>query len=506
MAALGPQILSDSDVDEMVKKLQVAMYPRRIRIREFFTNFDKLRSGRCTCAQFHRAIGQAGLKDLCEFSEADLDALADHFTDHSALKPQNVGYQKFCEVVDDVYNMAEKPHVNEFDPELTSSPSSTVVGRLVLMEEDGHLDHLLHKAAALGKTRGITMKQEYEDFQKKVTASPARPGPRRGGKCTRQQFVRMWPFKKEFTEAEIKYVAEAYRTSGKKGTEEGNVHFMCLHNDLTEFVNTGIQPFPTSDLILKPDTTQWSHHNLDPVHKLQCKVAEARCRPKDAFQDFDPLRKGYCTVGQVKAVFTIMNLARHIDKDEFQQIIDRYVRDDGLFCYQAFVTELDTAFATPGLEKTPMTQTMMPDHNTTAPARRNKIRLTMRSQSAVDQLEDRLRTIVRKRGMLLKPVFQDLDSRNTGLCTKSQFVRAMNSQLRLEVNEIEVALLSQIYCDRGNHTDFNYRDFLASVDPPSDDVQTAIQQDCAPANKAMQSTYFRDDGRVEKIGYLRGVM
>merc|ERR1719382_1005577 len=177
-----------------------------------------------------------------------------------------------------------------------------------------------------------------------------------------------------------------------------------------------------------------------------------------------------------------------------------------MFCYQAFCTDIDMAFATPALEKTPMTQTLIPDHTTTAPARRNKIKLTMRSQSAVDQLEDRLRTIVRKRGMLLKPVFQDLDNRNTGLCTKSQFVRAMNSQLRLDLNEVEVACLSQVYCDRGNHTDFNYRDFIASIDPPTEDVQTAIMQDCAPYNKPQLSQYFRDDGRVEKIGYLRGVM
>merc|ERR1719428_1625095 len=128
-------------------------------------------------------------------------------------------------------------------------------------------------------------------------------------------------------------------------TDSGDVHFQALHNDVTAVMDHQMQPYPRSDLILKPDDTEWSHMMLSPVDKIRAKVVEKRCRLFEHFQDFDPLRKGYCTCSQVKTVFTMMNLAKEIDKAAFEELCATYVREDGLFCYKDFCMDCDRDFA-----------------------------------------------------------------------------------------------------------------------------------------------------------------
>merc|ERR1740138_1622434 len=239
------------------------------------------------------------------------------------------------------------------------------------IEEESEIYHLLHRFATLCQTRGITVKYLFTDLDRAPIASPSRMNPARGGKVTKNQFIRNFPFQKEFTEEEKLKIAEHYQAK-----PEGDVHFMAMHNDVSQVMDHAMQPFPRSDLYLKPDDTEWSHHQLTPVEKIRAKTVEKRCRLFEHFQDFDPLRKGYCTPGQVKAVFTIMDLSKEIDKVQFDDLVTAYMRDDGLFCYKDFCLDCDSAFTVPNLEKDPLAVIPMPDPSCTAPARRNKMSLS----------------------------------------------------------------------------------------------------------------------------------
>lgn len=139
-----------------------------------------------------------------------------------------------------------------------------------------------------------------------LNPSPAMTNPRRGGKVSEVAFRRAWPFKKEFKPQEIDLLCERFKTKG------GDIHYMALHNEIAEVLPDPAQPFPTSPLYLRPDDTRWSHEDLHVVDKLRSKVAEKRIRMKEFFQDFDPLRKGFCTPGQTKTVFTVLNLSKEL--------------------------------------------------------------------------------------------------------------------------------------------------------------------------------------------------
>jgi len=293
-------------------------------------------------------------------------------------------------------------------------------------------------------------------------------------------------------ESEMQILVDRYLTKG------GDMHYQALHNDISEVMSTEPPPFPTSPLVLRPDHTEWAHQELHPIDKLRAKAVEKRMRLYEHFQDFDPLRKGFCTVGQVKTVFTLLNLGKEINKSDFEKLVYSYMREDGLFCYADFCREVDRGFVTPGLEKDPLAQSFMPDASSTAPARRNSIKLSNNRRNQVAGIEDKIRTIVRKRRILMKPMFTDMDRAKRGFITRNQFARAMGT-LGLELTEIEVGLLAGIYCNFGNHLDFNYVDFCKTVDPADDATEMAQQQQNAPFSDYQPSPYFCPRGRVMQM-------
>merc|ERR1712151_219330 len=313
------------------------------------------------------------------------------------------------------------------------------------------------------------------------------------GKIAVPQFLRLFPFVKDFGENELHILVERYKT------KKGDVHYQALHNDVSAVMSTELQPFPQSPLVLRPDHTEWSHQDLSPIDKIKSKCVEKRIRLYEQFQDFDPLRKGFCTIGQVKTVFTILNIGREINKADFEKLAYTYMREDGLFCYADFCRDVEIGFTRPGLEREPLTKIEMPDPSSTMAARRNTIRLTSDRRAMVGALEDKIRTRVLLRRVLIKPMFQDMDRAHRGFITRNQFARAMCS-LGFELSEIDIGLLAGVYCNFGNHLDFNYLDFCKSVDPPNDEVETAMQQSSAPFQDWKPAEYFDSHGKVIPMG------
>merc|ERR1719387_1149701 len=248
------------------------------------------------------------------------------------MKPQNVSYYKFCERVDEVFvipRLEQKPHA-EIDAPGSSLPPTF---RAAEVQDKQKLDYVLHRLALLVKTRGVVMKYCFQDFERSDAASLTVP--RRSGKVTVEQFWRCFPFVKDLEKEEVELIIARY------STPSGDVHYQQLHDDISEIVSNEPPPFPKSLLMLRPDNAKWSQRQHTAVQKIQAKVVERRVRLNDHFQDFDPLRKGFCTIGQVKTVFTILKL--EVDPADFDELTVLYTREDGMFCYAAFCAHIDQA-------------------------------------------------------------------------------------------------------------------------------------------------------------------
>lgn len=488
-----------NSIESTITRIQAYVYPRRIRVKEFFNDYDHLRCGRCTIPQLARVLDTLGSLKISDEAAA---ILVDHFTDTSpqVQKPQIFHYAAFCAAVDKVFDTGT-PGPNHA---ALSSPGSTMAlsfrpNTLENEEREMAFNHVLHRLATLCKTRGVLIKDCYTDCDRAAIASPSRQNPRRGGKVTKQQFMRLFPFKKDMTTEDKELICEKYNVSDKYDRDQGDIHFMALHNDVSEVMTHTEPPFPTSPLHLKPDETEWSHSQLGVMKKIQARVVEKRSRLKEHFKDFDALRKGICTTGQVKTVLTIMDLSKYIDKSDFETLCSCYTRDDGMFEYEAFCRDIDSAFTVPGLERTPLARTVLPDASTTAPARRNKMILSSAKMATIAAIEDKVRTIVRKKGMLIKPIFTDFDGPHRGYVTRSQASRVL-ATLGFGLTEQEIGMLCGFYCDLGNHLDFNYQEFIKNVDPPNEDVMLAMRQSMQPHQAFKPFPYFNEHGKVKRLG------
>eukprot|EP00931_Biecheleriopsis_adriatica_P004447 TRINITY_DN106114_c0_g1_i1.p1 TRINITY_DN106114_c0_g1~~TRINITY_DN106114_c0_g1_i1.p1 ORF type:complete len:493 (+),score=131.50 TRINITY_DN106114_c0_g1_i1:78-1556(+) len=484
---MGFTVEYDEDVvAELIERIQVYCLPRRIRVKEFFNDFDPLRHGRCTVINFGRALNMIGLS----LTDDEVDMLTQHFTQEGpeVVQPQVINYNAFCAAIDEVY-VAGSPAALQ----MSSDPSSTqlMTFKPKSLEEEEQFMHVLHRLAAMCKARGVLFKGIYFEVDRAPIPSPSRQSPYMGGKVTKQQFIQRFPFKKEFSPEDVELLANHYLT------EKGDVHFMAMHNDISEVTDHEAPPFPTSPLYLKPDHSTWSQSRHSVVDKIRSKVVEKRVRLVDYFRDFDPLRKGYVTSSQVKTVMTICNIATILDGNDYDQLVAMFQREDGLWCYADFVAEVEKEFVTPNLEKDPLAQTSMPDATSTMISRRNKVCLSPEQLARWEWLEGKIRSRVTKLRVNLVPSFEDMDKTHCGHITKNQFYRVMES-MGFNLSAEDVDLLGLVYCDLGTHIDFNYKDFLKSVDVPSEDVELAIAQLAAPYQGFEPAQYFSPQGKVLK--------
>ena len=85
------------DVDDVLARLRVACKQQRIRIGEFFRDFDKLRSGFITEAQFRIGLNMAKIV----LSSHEFDHLVSHF--QAPKEGKHVKWREFCDAVDEVF-------------------------------------------------------------------------------------------------------------------------------------------------------------------------------------------------------------------------------------------------------------------------------------------------------------------------------------------------------------------------------------------------------------------
>jgi len=300
-----------------------------------------------------------------------------------------------------------------------------------------------------------------------------------------EQFRRRFPFTKEFSEADIELIMERYQTSN------GDVHFVAIHEDIAEVLTSRPPPAPRSDLVLQPDHTRWENATLNVVKKLQAKIMEKRLRANEFFRDFDPLRKGFCTAGQLKTVLTILKLEKEIDRNDFAVLMHKYTREDGMFCYAMFCRDIDAVFVKPGLEQDPMAPMGMPDASITQAGRRNKQQLSAQRKIKLNQLEEKIRHYILVNRVNVRSVLSDLDVKNTGIISKHQLGRAMGT-IGLNLTEDDLTLFSSVYCDRGNHNDINWLDLLKVVDRPVPDEEVAMMQFYGPYQEPMPTKYYEN--------------
>lgn len=87
--------------DDVEKRLQAFIAKDRIRIKEFFIDFDKLRKGWVGEAAFRTCVGTLNI----QLSQPEVDALINKYKLPSGL----INYADFCKNIDHVFTDAANP-------------------------------------------------------------------------------------------------------------------------------------------------------------------------------------------------------------------------------------------------------------------------------------------------------------------------------------------------------------------------------------------------------------
>ena len=98
------------DVNDVMARIRRIVKQERVRIKEFLSDFDKLRSGCITVHQLRKGLKMGKI----ELSEAEFQSIVNHYP--STTAPNSIRYTEFCEDIEAVFTR----------PRLEKDPMRTV--------------------------------------------------------------------------------------------------------------------------------------------------------------------------------------------------------------------------------------------------------------------------------------------------------------------------------------------------------------------------------------------
>lgn len=145
-------------------KVQTLVYKNRIRLKEFFCDFDKLRSGFITQTQFKSGLSMARLG----LSADEMDALVEEYKTPEDVKL--VAYRSFCDDINFVFTKAYLEKTPLADVPLVPSELLAPTRYCTLptkeIAQEGAVEALLAKIKHDCKVRRIIVKPFFDDASK----------------------------------------------------------------------------------------------------------------------------------------------------------------------------------------------------------------------------------------------------------------------------------------------------------------------------------------------------
>ena len=407
--AVGGQIVNNApvDVEDVLSRIRRMVKQERMRVKEFLTDFDKLRSGNISVHQLRQGLKMAKI----ELSEAEFAALTARYASSSA--PNSIRYVELSEDVEAVFT---RPRL-EKDPKRTvgvgeESRVQTCYGVEGPTGEERELANAVVERfrAHLVRLRlqSKTFFQEWDRHNKhKVTP-----------KQFRQVLASLG-----FAVSEREFAA-VQRCFGAVGTENdgGYIEYLKFLGDSALGLpdGTGSVTATVGQLIVQPKAPERKTFSLSygitrkPIldaglllQELKRYVKVHRIRLREFFQDHDPLRKGAVTQAKFR---TVLNSQKVDLTDEEFALLERTfhkpggVQGEQLVDYARLDEDIETVFTQKGIERDPLFKLS----GFEAPPYLDPLDvLDPAEERVVHDCLTRMGVFVKDRRLLLKPHFQD---------------------------------------------------------------------------------------------------
>ncbi|CAH8590233.1 unnamed protein product [Schistosoma turkestanicum] len=418
--AVIPTIRSAGDqcpIEALLGRIRHLVLVNSISLKPWFHDFDQLRSGYVTRSQFERCLTAAGLTrlDLHDLTPTQVNILADSYV--SSTDPNMVNWMKFVNDVESVYTL----------PELEKQPLTRVPPQETFIQpKPGTIDW---------STATEEMKQNYENAmailrrrvnERRLVLTPdfaAFDSLHRGIVSTNnfRQLVSMCGFC--LSPVEIDAIISRY-------ANDDGFNYLEFLNDLgPPKENDYKYPERLAELQrtnkLSKETVEIEPTVRDAegiMNALKAEVYRRSLRLSDWFRDHDKLNHGYLHRITFRRCLGVLNLK--INETNLNILEDRYKGPlPDTVDWRAFVSDVETIFQTPNLEKDPLYE---PGHyKPDTPVSQNH--LTPELAYSANQAISKIAAKVKERRILLLTLFNDFDETHRLTVNQSQFRRVLTT-------------------------------------------------------------------------------
>eukprot|EP00842_Homolaphlyctis_polyrhiza_P004257 jgi/Hompol1/4832/HPOL_001849-RA len=491
-------------IQTLLMRIRNYVGPKRIRISEFFKDFDKLRSYSIRREEFIRGVGCIGI----DLSEDDREMLAEHYRDDR--KKNCCRWKDFEEEVEKVFgetHLENRPtHVH---PTQTERKSPFVLVKIPMTpEENALLDRTLNSIREHLRLRQCSVKPFFRDFDKVCTGT---------GHVTKSQFRQCLTYMKcDVTDEEFEVLCKRW-TKSNSGIEETtekddgqydtkdfikdvgqNINYFLFLEELERVMDGGddldaaTAPGADQSKLYAPGKqtrteSPESHPHVvgataknpngvkpapeDPIidneefeklmMRIKIKAKTERIRVIDFMADFDHLKHGKITQNEFRRAIKVL----YTDLTEADlralEIRFRSAQDPRYVNYVLFSDMVESVFTKKGLVKSPTVDPEQfnvysngweadPSVNVLSPA----------DETTLNAVLDRLHKKIRERRMDALSYMEDYDFVKEGTITTNQFRSVLNS-MNLGITDREMEILTKYLCTNKTMARLNYRKLSA---------------------------------------------
>jgi len=154
-----PEKGAATDLESVLLKIKTKVFKDRIRIHEWMTDYDKLRTGRMKKSNFRRAL------DLCMFllTESELAILEDHY--QAVGYPDFVNYTDFIDEIESIFTIKNLDKAPLLEPELFKLPTNPAMTTLT-PEMEGIVMKCMERLAEEVRRDRVQLFPLFEDYDK----------------------------------------------------------------------------------------------------------------------------------------------------------------------------------------------------------------------------------------------------------------------------------------------------------------------------------------------------
>ncbi|XP_047366820.1 uncharacterized protein LOC124955844 [Vespa velutina] len=440
---------------EVIRRIQRHIFEHRIRIYEFFKDFDPLNDGKITVSQFRRGLDALQVSSLGRLyiAETNIHALITFYKDPN--DPDRVCWRTFEDDINQVFTVKE----------LEKLPTLKVVSPPKEIEELGKrgatdwqcekksirelCEDTLQKVRHRVEERRILLKQFFKNYDKNNL-----------GHVTRAQMRQVLTTATVLLSSEEEFALEQ-RYNDDLGFDyyrflielEAKPIIAPLYDRILEekkIINAEIK-------VLSSGTEDETNIVLV-LAKIKAKVVRERIKVSEFLKQYDVHNE--LAITMVDFIRGLDQLRCNLSTTEVDTIVKIFKSPmkPGFVDYARFAECVEEAVTMGSLERAPL---LVPVQHIPSEAS-SRTFLNFEERHMLSQVMDKL-CVVRQPN--LEELFADFDKENVGTVSKNCLMRALSIRRMLDlINSREFDVLYKCFSiERAGHLEFDYRGFLRAL-------------------------------------------